>query len=77
MTVKRLLTKDGDAYIIMIMYREAKKHPHDGQWRRFDGTIRYKDREYHITADFVLRDAFFTYKNLEVTALDRTLITLN
>ena len=61
----------------MIMYREAKKHPQDGQWRRFDGTIRYKDREYHIAADFVLRDAFFTYRNLEVTALDRNLITLN
>lgn len=75
--IKRLNRDDPDSYLVMIMYREARKHPKDGQWRRFDGDLSFCGRQYHMSAEFVLRDDFFTYKNLEVTALDRDTILLN
>lgn len=76
MTIKRLQPDDSDSFIIMLIYREAKKHAHDGQWRRYDSVIRFREHEYHIVADFVLRDAFFTYRNLEIEKLNK-IITLN
>lgn len=77
MSIKRPSRTDSDSYIIMIIYREALKYPHDGQWREFNGMVEQGGRKYRIRADFVLRDAFFSYKNLEVKALERELITLN
>lgn len=77
MNIKRLNPLDPLSHIIMIIAKEARKHPHDGQWREFKGTINQSGREYSITAKFVLRDAYFTYKDLKVKEVDRGVITLN
>lgn len=75
--VHRLKKDDPTSYIVMLMYREAKRHPRDGQWRMYEATIEYQGRKYRITADFILRQEVFSYKKLSVVALERDRITLN
>ncbi len=77
MTIKRLSKDDPESYVVMIMYKEARRHPLDGQWRRFDGTVAYRGNKYKITADFVLRDQYFTYKHLNIEEIGREIIRLH
>ncbi len=59
------------------MFQEAKKHPQDNQWRKFDATVRVGDVKYRITADFVLRGQMFSYNNLEVKRIERETLILH
>lgn len=77
MTIKRLSKDDPESFIIMIIYREAKRHARDGQWRRFDGTVAYRGNKYQINADFVLRDEHLSYKNLKIEEIGRQIIRIH
>ncbi|MBX4189713.1 hypothetical protein KW791_00225 [Candidatus Parcubacteria bacterium] len=78
MTVEKRLRKDDpQSYIIMLIYKEAKKHPQDGQWRKFRGLVEQAGHKFNISADFLLRGSTFTYKELEVKPADREIFILN
>lgn len=71
MSVKRVKVGDPNAIVIQLMYREAIKHPLDGQWRLYDKVIECNGKKYHISAEFVFRDAFLSHRNLQIKKIDR------
>lgn len=74
--IKRLTHDDPDRIALVLLFREAKKHAMDGSWRQANLEILQAGRKFKITAEIMLRDTFFSYKNLEVKALDRKTIII-
>jgi hypothetical protein len=69
--IKRLKKDDPQSYIVMIIYKEAVKHPKDGQWREYRGQVEQAGNKFDITAKFVIRGEIFSYKDLEVKPSER------
>jgi hypothetical protein len=74
MAIERLNQRDLKSHVICLLYRDGKKHFHDGKWRKFEALIEFKGEKFQVNAEYVLRDVFLTYKHLTIERESRIIL---